>query len=171
MPNSGPIQTYPQGLLGFLQIKNNGKYPALLPDSLQPVIEQLRWMLETNAESTVGTDAAIAAAGTAMYLTVPEGEFWCVHDCVANVVLAAAATYVGVPAYRLGPVGSLSFARPLARLQQWAEATHGATVVIPAELYMPIFLPPGGQIGIRTTALSAPTTAGNVVARITRLPA
>lgn len=166
-----PIQQLPGGLLGFLQLKNAGRNPTEVNSLLQMTMDLRDWYLQTNMESVVGTDAAIAAVGSAFYLTVPDGEFWCVHDCVLSINLAAAATIVCAPCYRLGPAIAPSFARPLAPLRRWDQAVEGTTIVQGAENYMPMFLPPGAGLGIRTTALSVATTAGNVVARITRLKA
>lgn len=171
MENYRPITTIARGLLGFLELKNQGKNPSDFNSLLQATFDIRDWMLQTNVLSTVGTDAAIAAVGTNTYLTVPAGELWCVHDVQANIVLQAAATIVLAPSYNMGPVGSLSFSRLLAPLREYDQAVHGTTVVIPAELNMPLFLNSGATIGIRTTALSAATTAGNVVIRYSRLPA
>lgn len=166
---SGPIQTNPVGLLGFFQLKNMGKNPSEFMESLQPALEMRDWYLQTNSEIRSGVDAAIAAAGTARYLEVPAGKMWAVHDVAISANLAAAATIRLQPTYAMGPTGSaLSFHFPLNEKVNWDQATDGTTLVIRADLAGRLLLiPPGGCLGIRTFALSAATTAGNVVARIT----
>ena len=169
MENYRPIQLIPRGLLGFLQLKNLGKNPSDFPSVLQPTLELFDWLTQSEQLSTVGTDAAIAAVGTNTYLSVPSGEAWWLHDVQASINLAAAATIVCSPSYNLGPVGAPSFSRLLTPLQQYSQAVHGTTIVIPSTLYKPMLLTPGCTLGIRTTALSAATTAGNLVARYTRM--
>lgn len=169
MPGSRPIQSQPQGLLGFLQLKNLGQNPSELPDVLQPVLELRDWYLQTNSEIVSGTDAAIAAVGVSNNLIVPQGEYWFVHDVGLLIQLAAGATWRGAICYRNGPAGLLGINFQLAETINWAQATDGTNVLQGMTRDRPLIIPPDGRIGIQTSALSAPTVTGNVFARITRL--
>lgn len=166
-----PIQAIPQGLLGFLQLKNAGKNPQELNSLLQSSLDLGEWMLQTAPEIEAGTNGAIAAAGFTAYQTVPDGEWWFLHDVNATLGLAAAATAVAVPAFRQGSTSLFSAPNLLARNDTvWSQATHGSSLIVPADLRRPRFIGPGFQIGIYVSALSAPTTAiTNTVTRFTRL--
>lgn len=169
-----PIQVIPPGLLGFLQIKNGGLNPREFPEVLQPVMELMHWYLYANAEVVTGTDAAIAAASLTNYLTVPDDEWWVVHDAQAAMTMAAASTAVWSLYYRSGPSGGAAnfpFAISTAPVV-WSEATMGSGAIVRMERERPLLIiPPGGALGVRAHFLSAATTTGNVIARITRLPA
>lgn len=166
---SGPIQTLPTGLLGFFQLKNVGKYPHDFLETLQGVFELRDWYLQAQSQVRSGVDAAIAATGTPVYLTVPNGVMWAVHDMAVSATLAVGATFRAQPTYRNGPTGSAAaFHFPLNDATTWTEATDGGTVILPADLNGRLLLiPPGGALGARVFALSAATTTGNVTARIT----
>lgn len=165
---SGPLQTLPQGMLGFFQLKNAGKNPTDMPEVLQPVLELRDWYFQTNNQIMAGTDTAIAAAGTFAYLTVPAGRMWAVHDVAITGTVAVASTVFLQPTYFSGGPGSpLAFHFPLTSEPfRWDEALQGATLVLRSERVGLLLLPPGGGLGIRVLSLSAAMTANNVVARI-----
>lgn len=168
---SKPIQLIPTGLLGFFQLKNGGQNPNVMPDTLQCVLEMRDWYLQTQAFVLPGTDVAIAAVGLANYLTVPNGKIWFVHAAQAQIQLAAAATYQGSLFYSSGVGGAAQFPFALTEKVAWNQATDGTQLAIGMIDYpRPLILNAGGIIGIRTYSLSAPTTTGNVVARITEIP-
>ena len=167
--SSRPIQTQPKGLLGFLQLKNQGQNPAELPDTLQSVLEMRDWYLQTSAEIVGGTPILINAAGTFDALTVPFGEWWFVHDVMVSYTMVAAATIAIAPAYRYGPQGFSSSGVPLAPIRQSSQATLGTVIRIPSEVTVPMFLPPGGRLAIVVGATSDITQNAVLIARITRL--
>lgn len=169
--NFSPIQVFPTGFLGFLQMKSNGKNPYELPSTMQATIELFNWLMQTQQTRAIGTDAAIAAVGNAVYHTVPAGKAWWVHEVQANIGLAAAATWCGAPSFALQPGGfGPGFDAPMAPLRQYSQTVEGSTIIVPNTLFTPLFLVAGGEIGIRTTALSAATTSGNIVVRYTEFP-
>lgn len=174
MAVSRPIQKHAGGLLDFLQIKNAGKNPSDLPDSIQPVLEMRDWLWQTYAEMVAGTDAAITAFAPVDKITVPANEWWALHEAVATATLVAAATLDLAPYYRMGPAGSANnFPIPLADPLDtpWAEATNSASYFRRMTHPIPLLLPPGAILGIRPTNISANTTAGNLIVRITRMKA
>lgn len=60
MENSRPIQVYPPGLLGFLQLKNIGRNPEELPNVLQPTLDLFDWIMKARAEDIVPSRVASA---------------------------------------------------------------------------------------------------------------
>ena len=51
----GPVQRLPQGLLGFLQLKNAGRFPDVMIGSYQPTIELAEWLLNTTSDTLTFT--------------------------------------------------------------------------------------------------------------------
>lgn len=169
--SSRPIQQIPGGLLGFLQMKNAGRNPSVLPDELAAVLEMRDWYWQTFPLIAAGVDAAIAAAGLVDKLTVPAGEYWAVHDVEIVATLAAASNGLFVAYYRTGQGAANQFPFNLMPPQRWTQATDGNTLTAVMTPRATLLLGPGAQLGIRTLFLSAATTTGNLVARYTRLPA
>jgi hypothetical protein len=93
----GPLQVLPQGLLGFLNIKNNGLNPEWLRNSVQPVLDLQQWWFNTQA-SDLGSGATVLVADngtgfnsfTTPQVAVPNGEFWFVTDCTIRTGALAA---------------------------------------------------------------------------------
>lgn len=69
------INKLPEGLLGFLGIKNGGRYPDQLSSTLLPVADLLAWYANTNRQY-FRTAINIAALGQTTFFTVPAGEYW-----------------------------------------------------------------------------------------------
>jgi len=58
---SGPVQLIPPGLLGMLQLKNEGRSPRDFVETLQPVIEMREWLMQANWNEVTDVSAALAA--------------------------------------------------------------------------------------------------------------
>jgi len=90
---SGPVQVIPPGLLGALQLKNAGQLPDLLMGTYQPVIELRDWLMQFNAESRTYTIAAgFIGDNYDVIDTVPNDEWWMIHEASATAPSAALAT-------------------------------------------------------------------------------
>lgn len=168
--DSGPIQVIPPGLLGFLQIKNNGQNPSLLPDSIQPVMDLQRWLFNGRLEVATGTNLVPSAGAPAdiTLFTIPEREWFWIENVTCSVValaagddLAANISYVVSPGgtssmYAIGPTGSTGVALLNQRL------------IVSANGF---FVPPGAAITLSVTrkALAADRTY-NAALRGARLP-
>lgn len=83
----GPIQQIPPGLLGFLQLKNQGLGLGDLPDTLQGVLELRDWLLHADARNSgryerniAASSSGIGAFNTPGPLLVPDSEWWYVHN-------------------------------------------------------------------------------------------
>lgn len=174
---SGPIQTQPAGLLGFLQLKNLGKNPAVLPDSLSCVLEMREWFFETNAvEETVASLNLITngAAGNRNLFTVPQGEIWAIIDAVLTVNTAAGQTMAVQMQYRLAngrafPMGGVlnqAAATSPGRLWGLGQGTDGAS------FERIRFVPPGGTVGVLVlpaTVFNAADLAGFMSLKVVKL--
>lgn len=105
-----PINRLPAGLLGFLGIKNGGRYPRDLVSSIQPSFEMLRWYVCNSSEEVssvspafqlvaneAGSTTHLIAATTPIdlctggQLVVPNGEIWYIDRWSANWVINAQA--------------------------------------------------------------------------------
>lgn len=172
-----PIQTIPQGLLHFLQLKNHGKNPAELSSLLQPGLELRDWLFQTQpTESVSGTAAAIGATGYVAYITIPQNEWWVLHECQCTINQTLATDWVyAAPAYRQGQVGVGSvpwLLAPLTLVDRGATRDIGPLVNLPMTTApnTPRILGPGFDLGIWTSSFAGgPDALCNVTARITRL--
>lgn len=169
-PQTSPLQIFPQGLLGLLQLKNGGEMPQRLgSNELLPVMDLRRWYLETNAEIISNNPIVVgAAAGNVSFgsMVVPAREWWHVSaffieaqsigagdvatGMQATVIIAAA----GVPV----PIGE--------RISITGAAGTGA---VQFGALCDFWLPPNSGFGANLEAIAG---AFNYVpqARITRLP-
>jgi len=94
-----PIQIIPPGFLGFFNLKNEGKNPSEIPSLLTPTVELQKWYLNSSAQKMSATNATRNltndldgfAIPTANVITVPDGEWWYVHNLIGWAILPAAA--------------------------------------------------------------------------------
>lgn len=172
--SSRPIQTQPRGLLGFLQLKNMGQNPAVLPETLQSVLELREWLWETNAESVPSTINGVAfipaatAVGNYVVLAVPNDEAWALLDCTCTPVtgVGQAITFRLIYLDMNAPQGTAyGISDYLAK-----GASDISALAMPRSFRIPI-IPPGGRLGIQITAITAAAAdfAGSFVARVARL--
>lgn len=89
---SGPIQVTPSGLLGFFNLKNSGRNPGVLLDSVGPSIEMRDWYFASQLDSLTDTVSVTAAQATFAFvnLVVPPTEAWWVESAtlIADVTVA-----------------------------------------------------------------------------------
>lgn len=149
-----PINKLPLGLLGFLGIKNGGRYPQSLQADLQPSFELQNWYLQTNSTSAQLNGSVSSIGFNANWWTVPQGETWAIHQCFVNsaAVLGAGVScgFVGAwirSALQVLPA-SLTDMPPIA-------ATAGSVALSVRTQMTPVLVPPGGVIGVFAYALVA----------------
>jgi len=87
--SSGPIQVPLPGLLGLLQLKNLGRNPYGMQDSVQPIIDLLPFYAQAQGVEVLTGNVAIAAVGGAG-AAVPSGqvgeqEWWMLHAFSASL--------------------------------------------------------------------------------------
>lgn len=120
-----PINKQPTGLLGFLGIKNGGRYPEQLISALSPTWDTMRHYCAVNGEelrfSTAGT-AGATAAGTTLAITaitpaftitggfinVPTNEWWYVEYAEITWALPAEAAATGDFSFQADLASALS---------------------------------------------------------------
>ena len=105
-----PLNLVPWGLLDFFGIKNGGRFPQTLPESLAPTMELFDWYLQTKAQlyATVGTAVAASAGASTKndvttvtggltisngQIVVPDNEWWVLAR--GNIAATPSATFVG----------------------------------------------------------------------------
>lgn len=151
------VQTYAEGLLSFLGVKNAGQNPHELAKIIDPVIDIAPWMFATRAvNSLIATGTTVAGIGfvpinATNALIVPNGELWYVIDYRVTATLiagedinfsAAYADLNNTGFYPIGPgAGGAGISRPSARAER------------------PFFLPSGYRLG---AWLAFQTTAATI---------
>lgn len=147
---NGPpeINRLPLGLLGFLGIKNGGRYPTALAPGLTPTWDQGRMYLEPAARYVAGS-GTINANGFVGSIAPQPGEIWVVHDCSLVVAAGAGESWSG--ALCRGTVNGGS----TINLTLDRAAAASSTVSLPL-VYQPIWLVPGDIIGAITYAVAGP---------------
>jgi len=102
---SGPIQTIPQGLLGLLQLKQTGRNPSELTDTVQSIVDLMPLWLKRNTSDITSQSITRATNGTGFvsYTTpiiVPPGFTWFVENYTLSCVISAADSGSFVPALK-----------------------------------------------------------------------
>lgn len=145
--SSRPIQTQCGGLLGFLQLKNMGKNPAELPDTLQSVLDLREWFFETNAE--LEDQSTIAVSGTTAFtaLTVPAQQIHAVLDLSAFGTMAVGNSMRGA-FYMQAPGRNPLLISPLVSFVAGEQAQFS----LPRDRIA--MVPPGWEIGLSVAAFA-----------------
>lgn len=109
---SGPIQVIPQGLLGLLQLKQQGMNPSQLADYVTPQIDLFPLWIQRQTQGLVqsGDTQALAtgAVGPQPFSTsVPATQAWFIEHMCISAIMGAADTCRIAPAVRDGgPAGT-----------------------------------------------------------------
>lgn len=175
---SRPLQIIPAGLLGFLQLKNAGQNPTVVPESLQATMDLLTWYLSTEAQDLARATASIAtgtvgfASFTTPPIVVPNGEWWYVHNFTIRTTALAATDQVHMaPGMVPQPASATGVTLAMG---------EGQLVVVPAATVgaatcsnrAPFFAPPGAElvIDLRVCLLTAGPETFTGMVRYTALP-
>lgn len=75
----GQINRLPEGVAGFLGIKNSGKMPDYLADVLSGVWDLSQWYLNTDVSWQISSLTAVAT-GQNLVFTVPQNQIWYVTN-------------------------------------------------------------------------------------------
>jgi hypothetical protein len=158
----GPLQQIPPGLLGMLQLKNEGKSPQTFGSLLQPSLDLLKWYLQARAVdapypmSIARTNGQTgAAAWTTNPFTVPQQQWIYVHEyTVIAGGLIGTDTVQGMPTAFDAVLGVLrTFGQPT----QPPLTGSAATRVYMANV-RDFFLPPGTQLSVSTNVNETATS-------------
>lgn len=85
------INRVPDGIAGFLGIKNSGRMPDTLSDIVSGTWDLSRWYLNATAIYGQTTGGAVAAGSLATFI-VPTNEIWYVSNFSVTVQMNAAST-------------------------------------------------------------------------------
>jgi len=147
------INRQPLGLLSFFGIKNSGRNPSALAESIAPTLDLSQWYLATNSQSTAINDN-VAAVGFTTFIQVPQNETWAILACTVNSQNALGAGQT----LRIGG----AFSRPsvlgnvVAPLTLYGESvTVGAVAVAWSNPGSIVFVPPGATVGLYCAAIAA----------------
>lgn len=172
-----PIQLAPSGVLGLLQLKNNGRNPSTLMDSVQPTLDLWPQYLLTNGEQILSANIAVNATGGAGPAVpdclVPEGECWAVQlfSISMNGVLGVGQELSMLTMVEYGLTsggGGIGVAcGTVSRVFANGECPH-ATADIPGCGYL--LLPPTSQLYVWVGKITGGPFNVNIRARYTRLP-
>lgn len=156
------INRLPLGLLGFLGIKNGGRYPQDLADVLAPTWDLSQLYLNTNSE-TRSDVVALNALGSQAFVTVPTGEAWIVLlASAATGTLGAGVTFeIGLQTTDAAGLVTIAVS-PMSGAR-----TVGQRVAV--SLPQPILLGPGSTFGVNVTQLAAGPVSTTLATRFARL--
>lgn len=147
------INRSPTGLLSFFGIKNTGRNPSALADTLAPTLELVPWYLSQNSESMSFTGPVAAVGFSPGFFNVPETETWAVIGCTVNsqaalgagVVLTIGGGWIRNP--------NLAIVAPLTTLGTRSTTSQVAAAWSPVGTVE--FMPPGARVGIYVTEIAA----------------
>lgn len=160
---SGPVQVFPPGLLGFLQLKNAGNNPSDLSNQISTVIDARDWYFQArmlDALNLFGATGAVNvnAAGLVQFpvFTAPQTSWLFVDNFSAVCALLAAEyiraapvliTFPGVTGQQQLQLGDDVNDVITARARKWSCRSGG------------FFMPPGSILGLQVYDV---VTAGNI---------
>jgi hypothetical protein len=158
------IQVLPQGLLGFLGIKNGGQFPQTLLPDLAPTLDLLEIYLQTDHEVIFSGPVSILAPGYIFInpFTVPQNEYWAIIDWGVEFPLGAGEAIKVALGYSLG--GTLCLLSDRTELS----TVGGALMAVNMNKQRPILLPPNTSLGYLVSEITGTLDAVNTL-RISRL--
>lgn len=174
---SGPIQTLPRGLLGFMQLKNSGRYPSEVSSTLGLSLELFDWYMEANAENlplastaAIGPGAVGFVPWTVNPIVVPDNEMWFVTAYSGGVVGLIATDSIAFILGYTNPVGGAPLGLVIGGERQGA-ITGAANTRQGRAFWNGFFAPPGCTFGISLQQIdTAATLAFGGYMRRVRLP-
>lgn len=160
---STPINRLPLGVLGFLGIKNGGRYPDQPTTNLAWVWSLEDFYLGANSEFVTATINP-AALGSVNALTVPAGELWFVSNYGVGSGTLGAGQSLQYALSITDPSNTVSM--PLSPVSNLASTGNRASLGA-----LPSFvLPTGWSLAIQVTTIAAGPIACTASARIARMP-
>ena len=157
-----PINKHPSGLLGFLGIKNGGRYPQAMTDFLQPVMELRDWYLSANEVAPRVDFQDIDNIGYQAYYTVPISEYWVINQATAFNF----GTLIANQKLRLSIASTKPGGNTVVLSPSPVQADEGRLTV---GLSRRIFVSPGETVGILVNELQGGPISIGLALRYTRL--
>lgn len=149
MPN---INKLPFGLLGFLGLKNGGRNPQELAETLAPTMDLTDLYFGTNKQ-LVRLSGNVTAIGFNLLGAVPNDEVWALTGCScnSNAVLGAGVTLKGLMAYAAIDGAAYN----VVALGAYANMTVGEVWYSGTTTTEHFVLGPGTQLGVYVTNIAA----------------
>lgn len=176
---NGPVQVFAEGLLGFFQLKNNGRNPYILDNSIYSMLEVRDWLFATRSVISDVSSVGLTTGqlGFRVYTTnpivVPSGEVWYVTDYTvfANLDGGAGEEIFYAPAFASQFTGpSVKGIHTLAVREGLSGIAAGSRVVA-SSAAKPFFLPQGHRLGLYVSGnITAATIEIEATYRYVRLP-
>jgi hypothetical protein len=89
MPSSGPIQTAAPGLLGLLQLKNQGRLPSQILEEVRAIIDIWPLYLQSDVRASHVQSAAITTGANLLDLFSVDSQVMWVHEYSCWAALGA----------------------------------------------------------------------------------
>lgn len=143
---SGPIQLQPRGLLAFLQLKNQGRNPANLVDSIQPTFDILDWYQQANDRYVFaqGQEVGLSTTGSVQMDTAFDQDVWLLEYTVRAQPTPGAGEFRALCAYQPGNNSGVEIALG----DSPSVFNAGEVFVARAELPRPLLLRAGSLLSI-----------------------
>lgn len=157
-----PINRYPGGFLGFMDVKSMGKPPGTIMEEVRPTIDMTMWYLAERLKFT-GT-LAITPAAPDVYWdapNVPANKAWLVESAWVESVTAMGAGSAIVCSVAIGKtnlVGGSGSADAMFIGERtaisWTTGDQG--VLASAYFQRPFLMLPGWRFGVAVTRMTTP---------------
>jgi len=172
---SGPLSSFPLGLLSLFGVKQQGQYPRTLIDSIQPTMDMLEFVACTNADDMELSDIVqLNGAGTGSggrYTTglyVPDNEVWLLTDfSVTGAVRGTGGTIPGMMLGWISGVGGVGgnqwfYERPTPTVV-WTGISSATEYAYSAQGFRGLcFLPPRSELTVLLTEPYAGVAGGDL---------
>lgn len=174
MPQYGPVQIVPPGLLGMLNLKNVGRNPNTLDSNIQGGIDLTEWLMLQGQEYYHFEDTVPIAGRNTIFqgvsLIVPDNEWWYVWTHTASVTCLVGDSVVALQAVAQIPAALGNFAY-VVQPETWNSAGAVGPYSISAGGTVRNFFPPGTSFGYGGGGIALAATRQLTVSLvITRLP-
>lgn len=158
MKTYGPIQVQPAGWLSLLDLKDRGKFPAEVLDTVTPTIEMRGFWLRQKSETLGAGDETIATAASEFIelFSVPNNEWWYVHYALGGI-LADTDGAVGRVSLQANSPGGAGPA-----IYVWPDFINDVTLGSNVPLWTPVedfWMPPGSNLILEGFGLAIGTTS------------
>lgn len=139
------ISRIPAGILGFLGIKNGGRYPQRLLDQLAPTWDLAQLYLNSYAEYLT-VASTIVGPGYTIFFSAPQNETWYVTDYSLDIASGAGEAWQGCLAR--------ATANNLAQVRLSDDWTLGASTWAARVGPRGVILAPGESLGVSTDSVT-----------------
>jgi len=157
MKTYGPVQVNPAGFLSLLDLKDRGKFPGEVTDTVSPVMDLAEYWLRTKQEPILA-GAVVPVSGTSDFLQlfqVPDNEWWYVHYLLGGILTDTSGVigWLQLQTNVSGGGGSAVYSWPVQ--EQLAALPASTPMWLSARDF---WMPPGSDIVMQGENLTDPGT-------------